>query len=93
MSDLTLTKNETETAAETVTRLECAQMNQLPGEGPRGESPLYHADLASMANKGPVEGGVQLQELALLGHLVLRGSLQNKSIWLTFMILFDHYSR
>ncbi len=56
-----------------------ALMNQLPGQGPRAESPLYHADLATLANKGPVEGGVHLQEQSLLGHLVLRGSLQNKS--------------
>ena len=56
-----------------------ALMDQLPGKGPRAESPLYHADLASMAKKGSIDGGVHLQELALLGHLVLRGSLQNKS--------------
>ncbi|MEH6472656.1 MAG: sarcosine oxidase subunit gamma family protein [Halopseudomonas sp.] len=54
-------------------------MNQLPGEGPRAESPLYHADLTSIANHGPVDGSVHLQELALLGHLVLRGSPQNES--------------
>lgn len=56
-----------------------APMDQLPGKGPRPESPLYHADLASLAEKGPIDGGVHLQELALLGHLVLRGSLQNES--------------
>ncbi|OEY67880.1 sarcosine oxidase subunit gamma [Marinobacter sp. X15-166B] len=55
-------------------------MDQLPEtEGPRPESPLCHADLASLAEQGSREGGVRLQEQALLGHLVLRGSLQNES--------------
>lgn len=84
MSDLTMSTTpsvtaETVAAGETVARLACAQMNQLPGQGPRAESPLYHADLASVATSGPVDGGVQLQELKLMGHLVLRGSLQNQS--------------
>lgn len=61
------------------TKLECALMDQLPGQGPRAESPLFHADLASMARHAPKEGGVYLQEQPMLGHLVLRGSLQNKS--------------
>ncbi len=65
--------------SETANQLKCALMDQLPGQGPRGESPLHHADLASMASKGPRDAGVELQELKLLGHLVLRGSLQNKS--------------
>jgi len=64
---------------ETITKLECAVMDQLPWQKARAESPLHHADLASMANKTPAEGGVCLQEQKLLGHLVLRGSLQNDS--------------
>ncbi|MEH6652045.1 MAG: sarcosine oxidase subunit gamma family protein [Motiliproteus sp.] len=78
MSDPTMINNETPTV-EAVSRPACAEMNQLPGNGPRAESPLYHADLASVANGGPAEGGVHVQELKLLGHLVLRGSLQNQS--------------
>ncbi len=72
MSELVMAKQETQTSL-------YAQMNQLPGVGPRAESPLYHADLTTIAKQGPVDGSVQLQELALLGHLVLRGSLQNGS--------------
>lgn len=57
-----------------------APMDQLPAkDGPRFESPLHHADFASLADKGRVDGSVQLQEAAFLGHLVLRGSLQNES--------------
>lgn len=57
-----------------------ALMDQLPEVGgPRPESPLHHADLASLAEKSSSDGSVHLQELALLGHLVLRGSLQNES--------------
>jgi len=59
-------------------KLECALMDQLAGQGARAESPLHHADLASMANKSS-GGGVSLQEQKLLGHLVLRGSLENDS--------------
>ncbi|WP_243633717.1 sarcosine oxidase subunit gamma [Motiliproteus coralliicola] len=70
------------TDLDTAFKPDCAQMRQTPvqaeaGQAPRAESPLYHADLASMAAKGPLEGGVQLQELSLLGHLVIRGSLDN----------------
>lgn len=63
---------------ESITKLECAVMDQLPWQESRAESPLHHADLASMANKSS-GGGVSLQEQKLLGHLVLRGSLQNDS--------------
>jgi sarcosine oxidase subunit gamma len=67
-------------SAETATRPVCAQLDQLPGQqGPRAESPLYHADLASMASKGPTEGGIQVQERQQLGHLVLRGSLESSA--------------
>lgn len=37
-----------------------------------GESPLYHADLAGVAAKGPQAGGVYFCEQALLGLLTLR---------------------
>ncbi len=58
-----------------------AVMDLLPGEGsetsPRADSPLAHADLGTLASRGPSEGGVCLQELKLLGHLVLRGDINN----------------
>jgi sarcosine oxidase, subunit gamma len=63
---------------ESTSKLECAVMDQIAGQAVRAESPLHHADLASMANKSS-GGGVSLQEQKLLGHLVLRGSLQNDS--------------
>lgn len=52
-------------------------MNQVAGEGPRAESPLYHADLATVAAQGPQLGGVVIGERALLGHLVLRGDVND----------------
>ncbi len=60
-------------------KLDVVQMDQLPQAEVRAESPLYHADLETMATQGPKDGGVQLQELKLLGHLVLRGALTNRS--------------
>lgn len=54
-----------------------AVMNQLPTGTPRAESPLYHADLASIARKGAKQGGVTIQELKLLGHLVIRGKVED----------------
>jgi len=62
---------------ETETNLDVVQMNQLPAGDARAESPLHHADLDTMADKGREDGGVQLQELKLLGHLVLRGTVEN----------------
>ncbi|MBY4678756.1 sarcosine oxidase subunit gamma [Marinobacterium arenosum] len=56
-----------------------AVMNQVPQSGPRAESPLHHADLPTIARKGPQQGGVYLEELKLLGHLVLRGSTDNQA--------------
>lgn len=53
------------------------QMDQLSSQGARAESPLHHADLASVARQGNQNGGVVLQEVALLGHLVLRGNIDN----------------
>ncbi|WP_084332615.1 sarcosine oxidase subunit gamma [Marinobacterium jannaschii] len=64
-------------APEKEAAVKVAVMNQLPGQEPRAESPLHHADLETVAKKGPKQGGVYLQELKLLGHLVLRGSVDN----------------
>jgi len=56
------------------------QMNQIPADASvRAESPLYHADLKTVAEKGAQDAGVILQELALLDHLVLRGNAENES--------------
>ena len=52
-------------------------MNQLPAGGARAESPLHHADLARLAADAPATGGVTLRELALRGHLILRGDRGN----------------
>lgn len=71
MSDAIVEK--TEVAAPVLVQ----QMNQVPAAGPRGESPLHHADLASVARQGNQQGGVTLQEVAFLGHLVIRGSIDN----------------
>nr|WP_067285693.1 sarcosine oxidase subunit gamma family protein [Marinobacterium profundum] len=54
-----------------------ALMDQLPSADIRAESPLYHADLATVAKQGPKTGGVTLQEHKLLGHLVIRGNQDN----------------
>jgi sarcosine oxidase, subunit gamma len=70
MSDTTLSNSDT-----------IAQMDQLPqqtsGLQPRAESPLHHADLATLAAHSAKAGGVELKEVKLLGHLVLRGSIEN----------------
>ncbi|GGO84644.1 sarcosine oxidase subunit gamma [Marinobacterium nitratireducens] len=58
---------------------EVARMNQLAGPAQRAESPLHHADLGTIAQKGPKNGGVTLQEHKLLGHLVIRGSQDNQA--------------
>ena len=46
--------------------------NQLPTGAIVGESPLHHADLASVAEKGPQQGGVHFHERKLQGMLTLR---------------------
>lgn len=46
--------------------------NQRPTDAIIGESPLHHADLASIADQGPQEGGVHFCEHPLLGLLTLR---------------------
>ncbi|PJE57257.1 sarcosine oxidase subunit gamma [Marinomonas sp. BSi20584] len=50
-------------------------MNQVPLSAELsgiGESPLHHADLASIAEHGPQEGGVHFHERKLMGLLTLR---------------------
>lgn len=58
------------------------QMNQTPalGANVRAESPLYHADLATVAKKGKQDASITLQEIALLDHLVLRGSADDAAL-------------
>ena len=57
------------------------QMNQLPtGSSVRAESPLYHADLGSIAEHDSAEAGITLQELALLDHLVIRGNAEDAAL-------------
>jgi sarcosine oxidase subunit gamma len=46
---------------------------QRPGEGVKAETPLHHADFASLVGKGRTDAGVVLREKKLLGHLTLRG--------------------
>lgn len=46
---------------------------QRPAEGVKVETPLHHADLASLVGKGRSNAGVTLREKKLLGHLTLRG--------------------
>ncbi|WP_428623912.1 sarcosine oxidase subunit gamma [Sedimenticola sp.] len=60
-------------------KLDVVVMDQLPGPEPRAESPLQHANLNSLADTAAQSAGVQLRELKLLGHLVLRGSRENAS--------------
>lgn len=56
-----------------------AVMDQCAPSQVRAESPLHHAELGKVAGSQPQQGGVQLRELALLGHLVLRGAQKNQS--------------
>jgi sarcosine oxidase, subunit gamma len=46
--------------------------DQLPTGAIVGESPLHHSDLASIAKKGPQQGGVHFHERKLKGLLTLR---------------------
>lgn len=71
MSDITSTTKQ----EQGITK--AAVMNQLPALKPpfqevQGESPLHHADFASLAKQGGKKEGVHLSERALLGHLTLR---------------------
>ncbi|WJY16115.1 sarcosine oxidase subunit gamma family protein [Pectobacteriaceae bacterium CE90] len=56
-----------------------AVMNQWAPGVVRAESPLHHAEFGKLATSSPREGGVQLRELGLLGHLILRGAQSNQS--------------
>lgn len=46
---------------------------QNPGAEAKAQSPLHHADLASLVGKGRKNAGVTLRERKFLGHLTLRG--------------------
>ncbi|MCX2689159.1 sarcosine oxidase subunit gamma family protein [Pseudomonas sp. DCB_AW] len=46
---------------------------QNPGGDAKAQSPLHHADLASLVGKGRKNAGVTLREKKFLGHLTLRG--------------------
>ncbi|QCI10278.1 sarcosine oxidase subunit gamma family protein [Pseudomonas putida] len=46
---------------------------QNPGSDAKAQSPLHHADLASLVGKGRKNAGVTLRERKFLGHLTLRG--------------------
>ena len=57
------------------------QMNQIPADASvRAETPLHHADLAMIAEKGPQDGSITLQEIALLDHLVIRGNADDATL-------------
>lgn len=81
MSDNTILEKEptvgVEIVAEDASILQVAQMDQRPSQAARAESPLYHADLETVASKGLQKGGVVIQELKLLDHLVIRGKRDN----------------
>jgi len=58
-----------------------ATMDQVPStKGPRAESPLYHAELAKLAQASSRNAGVSMQELAFVGHLVIRGDASNSKL-------------
>ncbi|WDY57705.1 sarcosine oxidase subunit gamma [Pseudomonas sp. PSKL.D1] len=46
---------------------------QNPGTDAKAQSPLHHADLASLVGKGRKNAGVILREKKFLGHLTIRG--------------------
>ena len=46
---------------------------QNPGAEAKAQTPLHHADLASLVGKGRKNAGVTLREKKFLGHLTLRG--------------------
>jgi sarcosine oxidase subunit gamma len=43
------------------------------------ESPLFHAELDQLVDKGPAKAGVTLREKKLLGHLTLRGDAKDSA--------------
>ncbi|NIF17361.1 sarcosine oxidase subunit gamma family protein [Pantoea sp. Cy-639] len=46
---------------------------QNPGADAKAQSPLHHAELASLVGKGRKNAGVTLREKKFLGHLTIRG--------------------
>lgn len=50
---------------------------QNPGAEATAQSPLHHADLASLVGKGRKNAGVTLREKKFLGHLTIRGDGHN----------------
>lgn len=57
------------------------QMNLIPDDASvRAETPLYHADLATIAEQGTQDASITIQELALLDHLVLRGNADDAAL-------------
>ncbi|MFK5668334.1 sarcosine oxidase subunit gamma [Pseudomonas shirazica] len=46
---------------------------QNPNAEAKAQSPLHHADLASLVGKGRKNAGVTLRERKFLGHLTIRG--------------------
>lgn len=47
--------------------------SQRPSRAAHVESPLFHAELDTLAGQGKIDAGVTLREKQLLGHLILRG--------------------
>lgn len=52
---------------------------QRPERAVHAESPLFHAELPTLAGKGTPGAGIQLREKALRGHLVLRGDINDEA--------------
>lgn len=50
---------------------------QRPDGAVKAETPLHHADLASLVGKGRANAGVTLREKKLMGHLTVRGDAAN----------------
>ena len=50
---------------------------QNPSADVKAQTPLHHADLASLVGKGRQNAGVTLREKKFLGHLTLRGDGHN----------------
>lgn len=92
MSDMTLDKNTADIKkldADGISGLDhavdlnqtTASMMQIPAEWAElGESPLAHADWQQVAKQNKQSAGVELEELALLGHILLRADARNESV-------------
>jgi sarcosine oxidase, subunit gamma len=72
MSDISIAKN-----AELTRDQGVFVMNQLPKDNLLGKSPLHHADLKKVAQKGPQTGGVIFSEQAFMGLITLRCDPEN----------------